>query len=667
MDYYRLDWEDKPFIIGDLYDLIDRNRPKELDTYLRDKPYAQLSLTVVEERNDEEISLLILATLYGYVDIVRILLNYNSTNEQVELKGCVYSIDGDFVKDATALWCALHHGHYDIARILIEVGLADVNYGPYGPLLIDAIDTKQHSIVQFLVENDYADINLTVNSNDEKESCLMIAVRCGDIKTVVYLCTKGAKVGYRTPLTQNSAMSYAAEHGFMDVVQYLYVKGASPTNENRLKKTPLLLATENGHLQVINFLLQFDHTESTMNELELIASKFIMTDQGVWCADVENGVKLFRQLLKQRILYNIPKNIAEPIAVYEFQQECQTVDELDQIQQNDSLSLYRQGLLIRERILLPRKDPTLLEPLLEQNIELIEDGIYYFALTLCHHIFDLQQSMELDVKLDDFILIFCQMLNDDVFIPGDEFLKACRLVFTPSQRQSNDDCLRNTLHLVTIAVEVLRQSMLDSTDRKLIVHWMIEVFRQQWTTSTGQTLLHLSVDSEIYQEIRYKPLAIRKILIYPNIHTVRLLLIYGQPWIDLNAVELVKYDTALHIISRHWNLFENNVNSSAIVEMLINSGAHVDCVNRDNQTPLNGAMDTDICTLLKSKQIPPRLKCLCARLVNEENLLDSHLSQQVGNALIKFVQLHGGLTTNNHYSSDLQYERSYFSDDYISD
>ena len=128
---------------------------------------------------------------------------------------------------------------------------------------------------------------------------------------------------------------------------------------------------------------------------------------------------------------------------------------------------------------------------------------------------------------------------------------------------------------------------------------------------------------------------------YPSVNTTRLLLTYGLRWIDLDAVDWIRSYTALHIISSDWGHYDQE-NTTTIVEMLINVGAHLDCVNEHGQTPLDIAHKIETRTLLRSKQTPSRLKCLCARFITDRNLPYDHL-WPAQTSLNTFMLLHGGL------------------------
>ncbi|CAF1210939.1 unnamed protein product [Adineta steineri] len=120
---------------------------------------------------------------------------------------------------------------------------------------------------------------------------------------------------------------------------------------------------------------------------------------------------------------------------------------------------------------------------------------------------------------------------------------------------------------------------------------------------------------------------------------VRLLLYCGSRWIDLDAVDSIRNDTALHRIARS----STGINATAIIELLISAGAHIDCFNSYYSTPFDVAILPEICSLLQSKQRVPRLKCLCARLITDQEL-NYNLVWPINTAMNRFIMLHGDLS-----------------------
>ncbi|CAF3077052.1 unnamed protein product [Rotaria sp. Silwood2] len=459
-----------------------------------------------------------LASLHGYNAVVRVLLAHCPVDiDQTELKGRVYSNNGDLVHGATALWCALDRAHYVVAQSLIDLGKASVNNGPFHPLLIDAIIRERFDIVCFLVENDYADVNETVTNDQNKCSSLIVAAAKGNIQIMTYLIERGAKLDCRTCIHENTPLTVAATEGHVASVRLLCLAGASSSMRNRYGKTPLILAAENSRLDVVDFLLDYNQDETAFNDLELLASSYMVSNNDDERHEPERMIRFLRQSIERRVLLNMPKSVAQPIAAYDFHKECQFINDLDQIQ-HDTNRLYTEALLIRERILIPQKNESLFDPLLKRVTVLVERN---------------------------------------------EFDRALHLAF-------------------------------------------------------------------------------------PNFPATRLLLAYGKQWIDLNAINTIRGDTALHIISRSSKRV-TNTNPIAVVELLINAGAHIDCVNEYGETPLAVAIHNEIQDLLRLKQNPPSLKCICARFIADQQLAYECL-WPTQTPLNTFVLLHGGLRREHSFS-----------------
>ena len=120
---------------------------------------------------------------------------------------------------------------------------------------------------------------------------------------------------------------------------------------------------------------------------------------------------------------------------------------------------------------------------------------------------------------------------------------------------------------------------------------------------------------------------------FPNKSALQLLLACGSHWLDLDAVEYSGGNTPLHLLCM-------NSDNPDIVELLLKSGCHTDCVNRDGQTPFDYIEDSDLQALDPSRKNPSKLKCLCARLIAKERL-DMDGLVALPSALKKFVVLHG--------------------------
>jgi hypothetical protein len=82
--------------------------------------------------------------------------------------------------------------------------------------------------------------------------------------------------------------------------------------------------------------------------------------------------------------------------------------------------------------------------------------------------------------------------------------------------------------------------------------------------------------------------------------------------------------------------------------LLLNSSAHSDCMNVYDQTPFDIAQTNEIRNLLKPKQSPAPLKCLCARFVVAREL-PYELIWPKETDMNSFLFLHGGLAKQSRY------------------
>jgi ankyrin repeat protein len=116
-----------------------------------------------------------------------------------------------------------------------------------------------------------------------------------------------------------------------------------------------------------------------------------------------------------------------------------------------------------------------------------------------------------------------------------------------------------------------------------------------------------------------------------------LLLACGSRWLDLDAIESYFGNTPLHIICK-----KNG--DQEIIKLLLNSGCHMDCVNKDGKIPLDYVNDKETKGLFATKPIPDRLKCLCARIIADKRL-NTDTADALTSSLKKFVFLHDNRRT----------------------
>ncbi|CAF3090375.1 unnamed protein product [Rotaria socialis] len=620
----------------------------QLDARLKVLPDVDKALEHVYQRDNQQKTLLIVAALHGHELVARILLSHSSNvRNLVKITGNTYDIKGKRALLVTALWCACDRGHYKLAQTLIDVGQACIDDSSRNPLLIEAINNERLDTIQFLIENDHVDINETTEYEYRKYNSLMFAAALGQTQIVAYLVEKGAKVDYLGGVNSGTALGCAALHGHLEVVKILCSAGACPNIKNRHGETPMILAYKNGQFDVAEYLLDLTQNDLYIDELELIACSFIIPPRN---NDNDPSpfvkmVNLMRKSFKIREARYCPKIIMKPVTAYNFETECQTLKEFDKIQ-DDHDRLFIEALLIRERILLPKKLKGLCEPLLMFGEKLIEKGDYESCIRLWEHTFYLYQLMNHETSLHRFVWIFCKMLATHVSISPQLFLQICRLTSEPSQKQNASHYIKNTVCLVTIAAKILDQEKLTKAERLSIYEWISDICREKRTTPYRQTLLHLSVNEQTHLDINYRASEIRQILSFPNLVTTQLLLTHGSRWINCDAVDILNGDTALHIVSQ-----SNKPEALSIVKLLLNAGAHIDCRNKHNKTPFDSAKTIEMKNLLQRQQASVSLKCLCACYIVEKQINYEFIWRK-DTKLNTFIYLHDCIAKQNITSLD---------------
>ncbi|KAK1715632.1 ankyrin repeat-containing domain protein [Colletotrichum lupini] len=176
-----------------------------------------------------------------------------------------------------ALGAASFRGHQDVVQLLLGHGaFANAQGGEYGTALVAAASAGHEYVVKALLEAG-ADESLAPDGDD----VLVCAVCAGHENVVRILLDKGTKVTqralesaseYHLPRVNDAllrkipaedavefcsnALLSASKQGEYDIARALIDKGACFTKEDRMHRTALLLAAENGHEKLFELLIQ---------------------------------------------------------------------------------------------------------------------------------------------------------------------------------------------------------------------------------------------------------------------------------------------------------------------------------------------------------------------------------------------------------------------------
>jgi ankyrin repeat protein len=123
------------------------------------------------------------------------------------------------------------------------------------PAMFRAIDSGDASEVMRLVDADPALLE-TGNNPWNKETPLMYAAAAGQLEIVKRLIGKGANISAMTTYVDKTALHFAAENGHEEVVAYLLQSGAQAGQQSREGFTAFMLACMRGHVCVALLLLE---------------------------------------------------------------------------------------------------------------------------------------------------------------------------------------------------------------------------------------------------------------------------------------------------------------------------------------------------------------------------------------------------------------------------
>lgn len=144
-----------------------------------------------------------------------------------------------------------------------------------GRSLVQAAARGYLSLVREL-SADCGGASVNVEARYHDYTALMAAAAGGHVETVKYLLSMGSSVEAAHPLTGNTALFYAACHGFHLTADCLLLKGAAIDAQNSSLQTPLMLAAENGHTHTVTFLLtrgaQINHHDARGSTPLLLAA-----------------------------------------------------------------------------------------------------------------------------------------------------------------------------------------------------------------------------------------------------------------------------------------------------------------------------------------------------------------------------------------------------------
>ena len=524
----------------------------------------------------------------------------------------------------TPLMLACQSYNMDAVNFLLNKG-ADVNLQDRDGN--SALHFACSDICYWLIQN-LADVNMCDNHNCTP---LMQASSKSDVKKVAMLIENGAKVDLQD-VDGNTALHHAVlnlhdSHEYTpDICLALLTAKASIHLCNSQGWTPLLLASKNCIKSVVEILLKQPEVtkEQKANALELLGASLCLKS-GTF-PDVEEGFNYIRLGMKVRYTDNshpLLKQQVEPAEAYQKRRECQTLEELAEIE-GDRNAIIMESLVIRERIIgannvellkpiecvaehFYSKDPghfkRLSIPLYRYATKIAQGCIeerFESAVSCLWHLTDVlyeckqYSDKELLLELLELTVFLCENWPD-----YNGYYQSVWDIRYLDEEVSLFDCVEVVIHMIT---KNLQNGEEDETYSNILVLLRKLLHHDPRCRNDNGTLLHVSTYSteEIITDV------------FPSADTVKLLLNAG---FNVNATDW-DGNTPLHRAASLEPGDDLIHQVPEIMNALFYGGAHHDFVNNDGKTPMDMAK-TDEARMILSERRKLELKCISARAVKK--------------------------------------------------
>ena len=565
------------------------------------------ALETKTEDGDQFTTPLIIAARNGNLVSVKMLLRYKA---DMEARGTV-KIEDDVIGGCTPLWAAAASGHLDIVKILIERN-ADVNArtSSNSTPLRAAAYIGRLDIVSCLVENG-ADVNAR---NNHENTPLMIACYNGHSKVVSYLIESGANINLQEK-KGNTALHEAIYKDHFEIAKELVALGALQLPNIQLL-TPLLLASNNCKIDVVEYFIKRPECtkEQRIEGLELLGGTIANESRAY---DIEKAFSYMKRGMEERFQDKscpLLKKQIEPLEVYQYRKESQTLEELVRLEGDDH-AIHMEGLIIRERIL--GSDNTALRFLIGYRGAVFADSENFdLCISLWKHEIEIGQRAKepITTELQRMANLFGYMVYKEVLLRPECVQGVFEILVTEYERETLKEKLEkliySALYLLMIYTKVQNPECKETTG---IFDCMQRFLRLNPRTRDGNTLLHLAsgYKTEITMPNSNKFLICR----LPCVEIMKLIMHAGC---NVNAIN-TKGNSPLHLAVTFKPSNEDLQLLRDVLETLFDGGAHEDLVNSESKTAMDIA-ETDEARRILSVKRRLRLKCIAARAVRKFGL-----------------------------------------------
>ena len=596
---------------------------------------------------------LMMAVRYKHIDAVKFLMNQGADANLQDKKGytalhyvAVYCRSFD----AIHLRCFNNRSDFNIRdadnytplmRAVMCLNLDVVNYLLQNGAYLDLEDRCGQRCLQFLVDRGLktsceilsslirngADIDARINKMNQTLLMRASFHGGGDIRSEKFrlLIENDANLDLQDK-SGNTALHYAVNSRDKSVI--LVDAGASQLC-NSQGLTPLLAASKNGDSSIVAYFLRNHRPEITkekkIDALELVGASVCLTLRQP--SSFKLGLMYIKRGMTERFAdpsQPLLKQQMEPVEAYQNRKECQTLEELAQIE-GDEVSIILESLVIRERILGINNKGCLLKPIRNVSLDYFRRNNFSTYLSLRLHAIKIAQSCHEEASYDFPHIIFSVLQVWSTFAKEDLLVEkmdqvilawSCELEMqrkmSPKKREVSEWFLKHEHDALMKLVWMI--SRLNCGDYRKLLNaelFMKTLCNLNSRDCDGNTFLHLVQCSRDQQ--------------YSHVDA-KLLLNAG---FNVNAINN-KGNTPLHLAVSNIHLLTDTL------EVLFDGGAHHDFVNNDGKTPMDMAK-TDEARMILSERRKLELKCICARAVKKFGIPYMGL---VPKTLEKYISMH---------------------------
>ena len=490
------------------------------------------------------------------------------------------------------------------------------------------------AMVKFFLEHG-ADITV-VHSN--KCTCLMEACRFRQYDIVKYLIEKGADLEVEGEYGRTALHIAVAEPCNLAIVKLLAECGAASKKDDH-NATPLMYAAAICNVVVVEYLSNKPgcSRQEKIEALELLGASYM----DLHCWDMSQAYAYLKTAMEERYKYSVNKIIERPISAYENRRECQTLDDLEIIE-NYKKAFHMETLIIRDRLL--GCSPLMISALGYKCVWFHNEGMHYTCIDLKLRALKLSQRINAPFPIIQFLCEFAEILYKGELVNFERLLEvlseSCLEVEFSMQRiskervKSGDDAycyllqnIRTFVYLIIGSLQVSRTN----EDKNKVCEVVRRFLQLQPVMQNGYTILHLCCDRKMLQkQFRYPVLNAFPITVL----LYRTLLCCG---LSVNAQDKNK-NTPLHILASEANKVapRDMKTHIDILTCLLENGAHIDACNNLGETAIDVATEDTIKDMInKHKKID--LKCIASKVIKK---YDIPIKNIIPKCMVEYVALH---------------------------